>query len=318
MRPELPTLSAEAFVFLSTMVGRSPTPADSPAVHLRLLHVRQPDRVSRDAFRSPATHACHDRAPPRPAHFLHGVDPFPAHDRVAHCETDAAPFGAARAFPGQILPLSDSRPDEPAGDASARCADLGRRPLPSSCSDQLAACQVGAGSARVKVTRCCRARRGAAAPGHRRAGSGSERSGSRGRCGRPPTWCSPGSARTSPHSRPVRGPAGRIVRTGRRPVRRDARSGRRRRSGRRPCPAAMPTGTRQGGPRGRAATLPTARVSTWAGAQEKSARPHQSSSPVIPGGQAKTADDVCWMYSFIASVRRFCCTWTNPVAGSRW
>ncbi|MCW2618007.1 MAG: hypothetical protein JWR28_1156 [Modestobacter sp.] len=250
MGPELPTLSAEVFVFLSTMVGRSPTPADSrPSTCGYLMFdspIGCPVTPSAARRRTPAMTG-HRHA--RHISFTELIRFWPT-TGIAHCETDVAPFGAARAIPGQIFPLSDSRPDEPDGDASARCADLGRRPLPSSCSDQLAACQVGAGSARVKVTRGCRARPGAAAPGHRRAGSGSERSGSRGRGGRPPTWCSPGSSRTSPHSRPVRGPAGRIVRTGRRPVRRDARSGRRRRSGRRPCPAAMPTGTRQGGPRG--------------------------------------------------------------------
>ena len=36
--------------------------------------------------------------------------------------------------------------------------------------------------------------------------------------------------------------------------------------------------------------------------------------PRTPGGQAKTADEVCRMYSFIASVRRLRCTWTKPVS----
>jgi hypothetical protein len=52
--------------------------------------------------------------------------------------------------------------------------------------------------------------------------------------------------------------------------------------------------------------------------QPKSVRPHQSWPSRSPGGQANTADEVCRMYSFIASVRRFRCTWTNPVSGFRW
>ena len=50
----------------------------------------------------------------------------------------------------------------------------------------------------------------------------------------------------------------------------------------------------------------------------KSVRPHQSSSPPTPGGQAKSADPVWRMYSLSASseARRFW-TGTNDVRGSR-
>jgi hypothetical protein len=60
-------------------------------------------------------------------------------------------------------------------------------------------------------------------------------------------------------------------------------------------------------------TSPVGAAQPW-----KGVRPHQSAASRTPGGQAKTADEVCRMYSFMASRRSLRWTWTKPVSGSRW
>ena len=71
--------------------------------------------------------------------------------------------------------------------------------------------------------------------------------------------------------------------------------------------------------RGRRAVAARTRATPRVGVSRRRASgPTSRRSSRTPGGQAKTADDVCRMYSFIASSRRLRCTGTNPVSGSRW